>query len=112
MAQERNVAVIPALSAKVDAALAEEQSTQHAMQSFAMGFVTGELNDASSLAGTATGDLFVFGDIRDATREGGRMALGQPADELVLGLPEWGSRSQRQPMRRSVKRRRRGSAYR
>jgi hypothetical protein len=31
-------------------------------------------------------DLLVFGDIRDAVREGTRLATGQPADELVLGL--------------------------
>jgi hypothetical protein len=38
------------------------------------------------LAGTALGDLFVFGDIRDAVREGSRLAAGEKADELVLGL--------------------------
>ena len=32
------------------------------------------------------GDLFVFGDIRDALREGKRLAAGEQADELVLGL--------------------------
>ena len=40
----------------------------------------------AGLAGTTLGDLFVFGDMRDAVREGGRLALGEPADELVLGL--------------------------
>ena len=81
------MSVDPALTAKVDTAVTEcANQPSHAMQSFAMGFVTGEPNDGASLAGTATGDLFVFGDIRDAVREGGRMALGQPADELVLGL--------------------------
>ena len=39
-----------------------------------------------SLAGTALGDLFVFGDIRDALREGARLAQGQEADRLILGL--------------------------
>ena len=38
------------------------------------------------LAGTALGDLFVFGDIRDAVREGSRYAHGETDDELVLGL--------------------------
>jgi hypothetical protein len=51
-----------------------------------MGFVTGEPDDAVGLAGTALGDLFVFGDIRDAVREGSRLASGQEADELILGL--------------------------
>ena len=40
----------------------------------------------SGLAGTAVGDLFVFGDIRDALREGARLATGREADELILGL--------------------------
>jgi hypothetical protein len=40
----------------------------------------------AGLAGTAVGDLFVFGDIRDALREGTRLATGQPADEAIFGL--------------------------
>jgi hypothetical protein len=32
------------------------------------------------------GDLFVFGDIRDAVREGSRLATGQKTDTLILGL--------------------------
>jgi hypothetical protein len=55
-------------------------------RAFAHGFVTGAPDDVAGLAGTATGDLFVFGDIRDAIREGVHVARGEPADELVLGL--------------------------
>ena len=54
--------------------------------SFARGLVTGEPDDLVGLAGTALGDLFVFGDIRDAVREGTRLATGQQVDELILGL--------------------------
>lgn len=86
LAQARQLALDPTLTEKVDVAVAEENSTRHAMQSFAMGFVSGEPNDMSGLAGTALGDLFVFGDIRDAVREGTRLATGEKADELVLGL--------------------------
>ena len=82
----RHVTLDPALTEKVKVAVAEASSTQHAMESFALGLATGEPNDMAGLAGTALGDLFVFGDIRDAVRESGRMALGQPADELVLSL--------------------------
>jgi hypothetical protein len=82
----RHVTIDPALTEKVKVAVAEAASTQHAMESFALGLATGEPSDMAGLAGTALGDLFVFGDIRDAVRESGRMALGQPADELVLGL--------------------------
>jgi hypothetical protein len=38
------------------------------------------------MIGTGVGDLFVFGDVRDATREGLRLARGEVADEAVLGL--------------------------
>ena len=40
----------------------------------------------SGFAGTAVGDLFVIGDVRDVVREGARLAAGGEADELVLGL--------------------------
>jgi hypothetical protein len=86
LAAERHVALDPALIEKVKAAVAESESTRHAAESFALGLVTGEPNDMVGFAGTALGDLFVFGDIRDAVREGTRLATGQKADELVLGL--------------------------
>jgi hypothetical protein len=86
LSAERHVTIDPVLTEKVNIAVAEAASAQHAAQSFALSLATGEPSDMAGLAGTTFGDLFVFGDIRDAVREGGRMALGQPADELVLGL--------------------------
>ncbi len=86
LAAARQVALDPALTERVDAAVADANSAEQAMKSFAYGFVTGKPDDGAALAGTAVGDLFVFGDIRDAVREGGNLAMGRPADELVLGL--------------------------
>jgi hypothetical protein len=86
LARDRNVAVDPGLAERVQAAKAAASSTGHAIGSFAQGLVTGEPADTAGLAGTAVGDLFVFGDIRDALREGTRLATGQPTDELILGL--------------------------
>lgn len=86
LSAQRRVALDPTLTEKVTVAVAEAASAKHAAESFALGLAIGEPNDLAGLAGTTLGDLFVFGDIRDAVREGGRMALGQPADELVLGL--------------------------
>jgi hypothetical protein len=86
LARDRNVTVDPALADRVAAAKAEAASAGHAAGSFAQGFITGEPADMAGLAGTAVGDLFVFGDIRDAVREGTRLATGQPTDELILGL--------------------------
>jgi hypothetical protein len=88
LASDRRVALDPALTEKVKVAVAEENSAQAAAQSFAMGLVTGEPTNLSGLAGTALGDLFVFGDIRDAVREGSRLASGEQADALVL-VTEW-----------------------
>jgi hypothetical protein len=86
LARDRGVAVAPALADRVAAAVAEANSTSHAADSFARGLISGEPDDVVGLAGTALGDLFVFGDIRDAVREGSRLASGEEADQLVLGL--------------------------
>ena len=86
LADTRHVPLDPALTAKVNAAVAEASSTSHTLVSFARGFVTGVPEDGAALAGTALGDLFVFGDIRDAAREGTHLALGEPADKMILGL--------------------------
>jgi hypothetical protein len=86
LAGDRHVAIDPALAGKVNAATAEAATTRYKAASFARGLITGEPNDMAALAGTTLGDLFVFGDIRDALREGKHLAAGEQADELVLGL--------------------------
>jgi hypothetical protein len=86
LARDRNVPVDAERAAKVEAANAAAATAKRSLESFARGFITGEPEDMSGLAGTAVGDLFVFGDIRDALREGSRLAGGQEADELILGL--------------------------
>lgn len=86
LAAARHVAVAPALTEKVRLAVNAEASAMHAAASFAKGLVTGDADDVASLAGTTLGDLFVFGDIRDAVRESTRLAQGEKADTMVLGL--------------------------
>jgi hypothetical protein len=86
LAADRHVAIDSALSQKVAAATAEAATTQHKAESFARGFITGVPDDMAGLAGTTVGDLFIFGDIRDALREGTRYATGEEADKLILGL--------------------------
>lgn len=86
LAKDRNIAVPSDVAERVDAAVAEETSTAGTVKRFATGLVTGEADDVASLSGTVAGDLFVFGDIRDVVREGKRLAMGEDADRLVLGL--------------------------
>jgi hypothetical protein len=86
LALDRQVPVAPELAERVETAVKAEDSAAAKAGSFTRGLITGEPDDLVSLAGTALGDLFVFGDIRDALREGSRLASGQEADRLVLGL--------------------------
>jgi hypothetical protein len=86
LARDRGVAVDPALAARVEAANSAGAQARQAAVSFGYGFVTGAPDDLAGLAGTATGDLLVFGDIRDAVREGKHLVNGEQADELILGL--------------------------
>lgn len=86
LADDRHIELAPDLRKRVDTTVDDANSAAAAAGSFARGLVTGEPEDAVGLAGTAVGDLFVFGDIRDAVREGSRYASGQSHDQLVLGL--------------------------
>lgn len=86
LARERNIALPDELSKRVNDAVAEESSTSGIARRFATGFVTGNAEDVASLSGTVTGDLIVWGDIRDVFREGKHLAMGEDTDHLVLGL--------------------------
>src|SRR5262245_61842047 len=86
LARDRNVPVDPELLKKVEAANSAAATATRMAGSFGRGLITGEPENLVGFAGTAVGDLFVIGDIRDAIREGTRLAAGEPADELILGL--------------------------
>jgi hypothetical protein len=86
LADDRGVALPNALRQKAQSAVDEANSVGAAAASFASGLVTGEPKDVAGFAGTAMGDLFVFGDIRDAVREGSRGISGESYDGFILGL--------------------------
>lgn len=86
LAGDKHVTVSDELTHRVADAVTDEASAGHFAKRFATGLVTGTADDVASLSGTVTGDLFVFGDIRDAVREGKHLALGEETDRLVLGL--------------------------
>jgi len=90
LGRARAVKIDPALTEKVAAVTAEAATVRSRAKSFARGLVTGEPQDMASFAGTTLGDLFVFGDIRDALREGTRYVRGEQVDQLVLGLAATG----------------------
>ena len=86
LAAERGVALPLELVAKTQAAEQDAATASSRTLSFVRGFVTGKPEDMASAAGMVTGDLLVFGDIRDVVREGWHGLRGEEVDPLVLGL--------------------------
>ena len=86
LAKEKNISVSDDLARRVSDAVAEQHSTAHFARRFASGLVTGNADDVASLSGTVAGDLFVFGDVRDAVRESKHLVMGEDTDRLILGL--------------------------
>ena len=86
LAADRKITVDPALATKLAEANTTMATASRSAQSFARGLVTGEPNDAAALAGTALGDLFVIGDLRDAAGESAKLVNGEEVDQLILGL--------------------------
>ena len=103
LAADRSVQIDPSLVSAVNDAGVQHDSATHTAGRFVRGLWTGEPTDLASLAGTAVGDLFVFGDIRDATREGARYLTGQKYDPWILSLrPVSASASRRRLTSRSA----------
>lgn len=86
VADARGIVLPDSVRGRVTAAVADEQSATHVARRFVTGLVTGNADDVASLSGTVAGDLFVFGDVRDAVREGKHLATGENVDRIVLGL--------------------------
>ena len=86
LAHSLDIAVPADVNARVDAAVADSQTSRHIAYQFASGLVTGEVSDVASFSGTVAGDLFVFGDVRDVVREGKHLVTGEEVDRFVLGL--------------------------
>ena len=86
LARDRSVAIDPGLAERLAAANSASAAATRNAKDFARGLITGEPDNVAGFAGTALGDLFVFGDVRDAAREGYRFARGEGMDETVLGL--------------------------
>lgn len=86
LAAARGKPIPDKLSQRVTEVVGEENSSQGIATRFFSGLVTGNAVDGASLSGTLTGDLCVFGDVRDIVREGGHLAMGEDTDRLLLGL--------------------------
>ncbi|MFT0859861.1 hypothetical protein [Ancylobacter sp. G4_0304] len=86
LAEARGIAVDGALRAKVVLANNAVAGAMRGASRFGQGFVTGEAEDLTGLAGAAAGDLTVWGDLRDGGREVLHWVRGETVDPLMLGL--------------------------
>jgi hypothetical protein len=86
LAVERGIELPKDLLARVGAATTAAAQTRTTLYNFAHGFITGEPNDLAGFAGATTGDLMVYGDLRDLGREGWRYLRGEKSDALLMGL--------------------------
>lgn len=86
LADARGLTLPPDLRARLEAASAPTAAALRSARNFGAGFVTGQPEDLAGLSGAVVGDMMVWGDIRDASREGWKLARGEAADELILGL--------------------------
>jgi len=69
--------------------LNEEGPTRSAIRGtgeFLSGFVTGSGEGLAGLTGAVISDFTVIGDLRDISREGSRMMMGEPYSRFLLGL--------------------------
>jgi hypothetical protein len=57
---------------------------------FAQGFMYGEVNSVPSIFGAVAADYVVFGDVRDAYTEGGKLLVGADYDSFTLGASLFG----------------------
>lgn len=86
LARARGGTIDPALAEKLAAANTGVATAARNGKKFVKGLIVGEPDDVASFAGTAISDLLIYGDLRDAWRETSKLAGGEEADELVLGL--------------------------
>jgi hypothetical protein len=90
LAEARGIAIPSELTGRVIAAQSLSEQLRRSALRFGRGFVTGNAEGAEGLVGAATGDLLVYGDVRDLAREGWRGIRGDAVDPLIVGLASVG----------------------
>ncbi|TCK28580.1 hypothetical protein EV667_2587 [Ancylobacter aquaticus] len=86
LADARGVPVTAERRARVTLANAPGASFARGAGSFGQGFFTGQGEDLAGLAGATAGDLTVWGDVRDLSREAMNWARGEPVDQFMVNL--------------------------
>jgi hypothetical protein len=90
LAQARGIAISTELRERVAAARTVKEQLRRSARRFGRGLITGNAEGVEGLAGAATGDLLLYGDVRDLAREGWRGIRGETVDPLIVGLASVG----------------------
>lgn len=86
LADARHLAVPDDLRARVEAAGSRLAEAGAQAQSFGRGFVWGQADDLTGLAGSFAADLTLWGDVRDLANQGDHWLRGETVDPLMVGL--------------------------
>jgi hypothetical protein len=86
LAEARGLVLPADLLERIAGAQSASAQIRRSATRFGRGFVTGNAEGLEGLAGAATGDLLVYGDLRDLARESWRGIRGEAVDPLIVGL--------------------------
>jgi hypothetical protein len=86
LAERQNVELPAPLVARVDAAVEEAGSVSRMAGDAWDGFVSGDAESESALAGALAADLSGFGDLRDLSREASNFITGAEVDTTTVAL--------------------------
>ena len=86
LAEARGIVLPANLLERIAGAQSASAQVRRSVTRFGRGFVTGNAEGLEGLAGAATGDLLVYGDLRDLARESWRGIRGEAVDPLLVGL--------------------------
>ena len=86
LADARALPVPLDMRARVVASSSAAAEAARGASAFGKGFLTGEVEDLSSMAGTMAADLTLWGDVRDLGGQAGSYFRGEGVDPLLTGL--------------------------
>jgi hypothetical protein len=84
LAEAQGLPPDPAWRARIEAL--RETETRRALRDLGQGFLSGSTDTMAGMAGGFAADMIGYGDMRDLYQEGSKLAVGEPYDEVVLGM--------------------------
>ncbi len=86
LAKEFNITLLPQTKKLIAKENTTSKKVLRGAKNFINGFISGEANNSTQVAGAITSDFTLYGDLRDITIEGKKYIEHKPYDKLILGL--------------------------